>query len=443
MIKFSTFIKEKINLSDNLKDLLASINSNISNKVLSLDGLESDIENVDIDVNPDFVKFSTINNKGRFTPVRTGKFIRKILDDTNTEYIQADIEKFVNSYRAELDTESNIRILKGKDILFGYIKNNYSTGFDRGCSLYSSCMTDSTNYLELYTQNSNCSLAILENNGKIDARAMLWNATVDGKENITFMDRIYSINNVAEEKLRKWALKNNYLVVINGRGDGNTFKDRNDNKYQQAIVKLEHIELAKYPYVDTVRYKYDNYLTNTPKLIPMNKKSFILDSTSGDEYIYGVDINSINITIISGNEIAKYFNKDITLPNGIKVYKYDSAFNVDSFADDEKTKWLVWVLVSTIPPNFLSEHSWSNFNGKSIKWKVISNREIEIMIKHYKRRDRRFISKKKESQPLNIRWVIRIKPTNILSSFYLIDGVKDKKPLSKEDNEEIFWIEAK
>ena len=65
------------------------------------------------------------------------------------------------------------------------------------------------------------------------------------------------------------------------------------------------------------------------------------------------------------------------------------------------------------------------------------------MIKHYKRRDRRFISKKKESQPLNIRWVIRIKPTNILSSFYLIDGVKDKKPLSKEDNEEIFWIEAK
>lgn len=312
-MKVSKF-NENIKLSTDLIDVFKSINSNISKKILELDGAESDIENIKINSsNPELIDFSTINNNGRFTPIRTGRLIRRILDENQIRYVQSDIEQLINDYKSELD-DSNIRILKGKDILRGYQKNEYYDigDFDKYCSLYRSCMTNEIDLLNLYTDNNCCSLVILEKDSKIEARAILWDGVVDGVKR-KFLDRIYSIKDSQEQKIKNWAFKNNYLVVKNKTGNdyiSHKLIDKNDRYYETATVELDKYTFDKYPYVDTLIYQYENKLTNDNRSIKLNTTSYQLRSTNGERHIYSIDTQNCKFEIVKGQDIRKWYNTD-------------------------------------------------------------------------------------------------------------------------------------
>lgn len=308
-------LNENIELLDSFKNKLLSIKDNkIANYLLSVDGKESkEINKIDLDeVDKSLIKVSSDKVKDKLYSIKIGRIIRKILTEFNFDFNEKDIEEFVNRFKSELDN-LEIKILKGKDIIEGYKKSNYVKKEDEQThsSLYSSCMTDHLDFLELYTQNDCCSLVILEENGKIKSRALLWDAIVDEKERI-FLDRIYSIEQKYDSKLKSWALNNNYLITINVKSDGyfNKFEDKNALIYREAKVYLNKYDFSKYPYVDTLTYMYGNMLTNNSNIVPLEEESYKLQSTIGIKEVYGIKVGDFKFEIISGQDIKMWYKND-------------------------------------------------------------------------------------------------------------------------------------
>jgi hypothetical protein len=306
-------VNENIELSSSLKSKLLSIKDNkVANYLLSVDGKESAFNKIDLDIDKSLIKISDDRAKDKLYSIKIGRVIRKILSEFSFEFNEKDIEEFVNRFKSELDN-LEIKILKGNDIIEGYRKSNYANLEDKDIhsSLYSSCMTDHIDYLDLYTKNKCCSLVILEESGKIKSRALLWNAIIDGKEK-TFLDRIYSLEQKYDSKLKSWALNNDYLVTINNKSDGyiNKFEDKNALIYREAKIYLENFDLSKYPYVDTLTYQYNNMITNNSNIVPTDKKSYLLQSTKGIREVYGMEMGNISFNIIKGEDIRKWYKSE-------------------------------------------------------------------------------------------------------------------------------------
>jgi len=172
------------------------------------------------------------------TKHKIGKWVTHIYKDVykNLQFTPVQIEDFSNVYKATYDGMDAIPefiILKGEDIKWGYLVDNYAEGTGtllNSCMRYAYCQA----YFGIYTENEDvCSLLVLkDSNNKVKGRALLW-ILDDGDK---YMDRIYS-NDSDKYLFIEWAEDNNYRKY--------------QNDYRSKSVKVGEKSYYKYPYMDT------------------------------------------------------------------------------------------------------------------------------------------------------------------------------------------------
>jgi len=201
--------------------------------------------------------FSDKNNKTNIS-----RIIRQILKDNGKEYTDAELSKFVDKFKAAYNTlkakkekKDPIRLVKGEDIRFWYLGDNYcektSSGYGtlgKSCMRYEECQK----YLDIYVENpSVCNLLILtkfeDGEEKLVSRALLWQT-----DKGPYLDRIYYTDSSEEEMMLNWVKEKNCEL---------SFK-----KYSgRLIVQLES---------DTKEYKYYPYMDTMPYYYTVNKKLY-------------------------------------------------------------------------------------------------------------------------------------------------------------------------
>lgn len=136
---------------------------------------------------------------------RVGRILKKL----NPNYSEAEIEKFVDSYRAECSKESEVTIVAGSSITYWYLGTRYAKG---GGSLNNSCMRHDHTQLRidgLYAKNSDkIAMAVIIKDNKLYARAIVWK--LDNGD--IYMDRIYSINGTYSELMKKYAASKHWKM---------------------------------------------------------------------------------------------------------------------------------------------------------------------------------------------------------------------------------------
>lgn len=218
--------------------------------------------------------------------LRLSRLVNKIIEDDR--FSTRDKENFVNEMRAAIESsKSEFRIVEGEEIRQFYREEAHSvqTG-----SLKSSCMRydKCSEYLDIYVNNPQvCKMVILVNgDGKIDGRALLWKLHSSNPQIDRFMDRIYSIDpSRIEPMFNAWARQNGYSHkqennFRNLRGvvlpDGSVVK-------ADMTVKCEGT-YRKFPYIDTFRIyapKTGILENSDDEKDPGNAGKYLLASTDG------------------------------------------------------------------------------------------------------------------------------------------------------------------
>lgn len=213
----------------------------------------------------DFFKNVKTNNT-----IGVGKLTRKVIELYNKKYKKdlkfsdKEIEDFVNTYKAYYDYETNkkesLKLISGDEIVSCYLESNYN---NNSGTLGNSCMRyeDCVDFFDLYTNNKNVSLLILESpSGLVAARALIWTL----KDGSKFMDRIYT-NVTSDEKLFiKWAEENNCSYKYKQDSQtGPICVAKNDFNPSECKMEVQAFptdfnnrDYHKFPFMDTFRYYY-------------------------------------------------------------------------------------------------------------------------------------------------------------------------------------------
>jgi hypothetical protein len=197
--------------------------------------------------------------------IKIGRLVRAILTTAGEKFLAADIEVFVNKYKATFDFMKDMMkqfdIVKGDDIAYWYKSDNYVSGSG---SLNNSCMANvDSNFLDIYSKNSNVSLVILYDDSegnisddgkytssKIKGRAILWNSNI-GK----FMDRIYTKDDSDVDLFKKFATDSGWWFKVNQNMDPDTdITNGKETKKMDITVDLDKATFDRYPYCDTLCY---------------------------------------------------------------------------------------------------------------------------------------------------------------------------------------------
>lgn len=178
------------------------------------------------------------------TKHKIGKWVTHIYKNVykTTGFTPSQIEQFSNAYKAAYDVKDvgpEFIILKGDDIKWGYLEDNYAEG--KG-TLANSCMRHSycQNYFDIYTENEDvCSLLVLkDSDNKVKGRALLW--VLENGD--LYMDRIYTANDSDKYLFNEWADERNYRQY--------------SNDHKSKSVEVEESSYDYYPYMDTF-YSFD------------------------------------------------------------------------------------------------------------------------------------------------------------------------------------------
>lgn len=309
---------------------------------LELEDVDSDSSYLDLSDNNQTIKFLNADKADKYrkdknltikqliaddsiarNSIRVGRLVRKIIDvynkkfDDDLKFTDADIESFVNKYKAYYDYKSNkmsnFKILSGNSIVDAYLEDNYSS--DKS-SLGSSFMRydECQSYFDLYTQSDSCSLLVLYSpDKKVSGRALLWK-TIDG---FKLMDRIYANNDSDIELFEKWANENDYFYKLNQV----YFENNGHRKEFKATIKTYKIDLSdakyeKFPYLDTFKYYYwqDGFLRN------YNTESgyyVLLEATTGDCLCrYCDELGEVNCDLCGGYGFTNSEDKCTNCSNG-------------------------------------------------------------------------------------------------------------------------------
>jgi len=209
-----------------------------------------------------FVKGSKFWKSGRTPQYSIGRWVRHVFNDVRKTPIRdKDLEEFVNDYKSTYDKMLNVsktfEIVKGEDIRYWYLVDNYDEirgQLGSSCMRYEKCQP----YFDIYVQNPDvCSLLILKNGDKLIGRALLWVLT-DGKK---FMDRIYTIDDSDKKLFESYGDENGFL---------------RDGRHE---VKVKEGRYDYYPYMDNfTNYDYEKGILSTNM---DGYKILILQNTDG------------------------------------------------------------------------------------------------------------------------------------------------------------------
>lgn len=188
-----------------------------------------------------------------------------------------DIDKFVrqlkchNPYSEDLDAKFQV---VSDFSHYHYDHTSYAAregdgSLGESCMRYDTCQEDG--FFEIYEDNNVQILIHYNEDGEIDARALLWQ-TDCGKK---VMDRIYTDYDHKEALFKQYADRHGYIYKARQTySDKTTFIDTSGRSKSDwgLFVKLKYgQDYCNYPYMDTFSYSFkdpnsdDCYLTNSPK----------------------------------------------------------------------------------------------------------------------------------------------------------------------------------
>jgi hypothetical protein len=300
-----------------LRDKLKSIDSDISKKLLELEGTDvtsdvtfvdivdddseaivsfmsmkqaltkikntyPDATNADLQANPNITvndalyandlryRNSKVYNSDSRNTIKVGKFIKKVLGNL----LDIEVERFVNSFKTSSIADSlKVELVSGKDITYWYNSDNYE---EIKGTLGNSCMAGKQ-FFQLYEENTEvCQLAIIQRDGKLIARALVWKVESDNAEIKYYMDRPYSTKDHYVNILTNWA-KSKDMALWRSFG---CVEFRGKEIAPDMKVKVKKVNYANFPYLDTFR-RYDyrkGYLYNDASY---KKRGYQLTSTQG------------------------------------------------------------------------------------------------------------------------------------------------------------------
>jgi hypothetical protein len=233
-----------------------------------------------IDFNPEKLGWDDVDNfmnqSTHRTNVKIGRFLRKFISPqsiTDFGITDKDIEDFVNLFKSYFSPDKNkLQITDGDDILKWYLEDNYATTCgNRSGGLWKSCMRQSerNKYMVIYTKNISLvkMLILLADDGKLRARALLWENVID-KDGNTYkvMDRIYSIYDHDMFLFKGWAKENGYITKLEQSAKSEVLFDISGQVTRLELkIKLNNWDMKDYPYLDTFKYFdiSDGWLSNT------------------------------------------------------------------------------------------------------------------------------------------------------------------------------------
>ena len=200
------------------------------------------------------------------TKIKVGRFIKRFLTKSAFEEFglkDTDVEKFVNYYKSYFNYDpEKLIVVEGDDIKKYYLEDNYFR--PDGCrygTLWNSCMrqSDRNKFMKLYSVNPVKMLVLLTDDGKVRARALLWDEIkeFDSDKVYKFMDRIYTVYDHDVDIFKKWASDNGYITKWEQNAKTELYIDIDGNPERKHLyVILENHNLSYYPYLDTFKF-YD------------------------------------------------------------------------------------------------------------------------------------------------------------------------------------------
>jgi hypothetical protein len=217
--------------------------------------------------------------------VRVGRLVRAMLRAAGREFTDAQVEEFVNKYKAAWDLSRdafrNFELVSGDDIAHWYWYGNYAPA--TGGTLHNSCMSRKPgSFFEIYTQNPDvCSLLVLkseDHDGKITGRALVWRA----EEGFTFMDRVYTNDESDVQLFRHYAHSRGWYHKGDNDSSENMVAVGPDGQGEHNVsVAIKRVKYKKFPYMDTLKYLDEGltYYLSNDEGCSWDRR---LESTTGD-----------------------------------------------------------------------------------------------------------------------------------------------------------------
>jgi hypothetical protein len=241
-------------------------------------------------INPD--EYWTFKGRVHAKPAAA---IKKILKDVT----EKDLDLFTSLYKAATAHKDFLfDIVSGDDIKKYYHINSYKRGDG---TLTNSCMKHDhcQNLFDLYINNPEvCQmLVMLDNDGLLLGRALLWNA-VDVETGIErkVMDRIYCIDDSKNvHYFKEWADDNGYIARRSQKWQDCLYFESYGKVFKANLsIKINSQIFVKYPYVDTFKFWDEktsiisNFLPNDNgyirTLVGADGRTFASDWLELDEY---------------------------------------------------------------------------------------------------------------------------------------------------------------
>ena len=223
---------------------------------------------------------------------------------TDRQLSAIDFENFIVK-TLDIKSKFSIEIWPPLKIRYAYYYKNYSSEFG---TLGKSCMRtkEMQKSLNFYVQNNVKIVVVIDNVGKVHARALLWEGVrkLRNKSTYTYLDRIYYNSSLAYSMLLEFGEVNKWEIYPSiSAGEAHSY-------WYITDVNLD--DVCHLPYTDTFKKLYykDKIITAgcAPSQIKHCSPCLTLSTTANYGYFPELDQNSVQ-EVFTGNYISK---KDAT-----------------------------------------------------------------------------------------------------------------------------------
>lgn len=337
--------KKKIVITEDLKNILIKVNSDIS-KVLLQDDMPENIIRPEKGVNyldlsrtqKGHISYLTKEriyrieeNRGDFWELKTryhgrpGSVMKKMFSG----FGDWEIENFATQFLSIVDPPVyEMKVVKGEDVSKYY---HYKTYYNGSGALGMSCMKSSpSEFFEIYVKNPDQiqMLIMFDQHNKVMGRAIIW-------PTIKLMDRIYTNLDSHVNYFYDWARENDYYY----KQHNNWFTPKHIMcngipEIKEFEVSLKNTKFDKYPYLDTFKW-LDVENKKVYNYIPKNKELITISDHMGG-YLKSNHFGFCDITnnLRGGSEISylDYIEKNV----GYDLLNKSKSLQRDILVEDSK-----------------------------------------------------------------------------------------------------------
>jgi formylmethanofuran dehydrogenase subunit E len=179
---------------------------------------------------------------------KVGKVLYKINDNIKVEAPEIERLEALIIQAQNIDF-SCFEIATGEKIRYWYLAENSNQEVN---ALYKSCMKkyEAQDWFEVYEKN--CQMLLIQKNGLLEGRAILWNLENENGDPVKFMDRIYGTTETVE-LFKKWAVKEGYVYKVDQVYTSNKYTNGVET-YTENLKFCNDVVYEFYPYMDTMQY---------------------------------------------------------------------------------------------------------------------------------------------------------------------------------------------